>query len=261
MKLSIITINKNNCECLKNTIKSVLGQSFEYFEFIVIDATSDDGSVEIIKKYEKDIDYWTSEPDNGIYQAMNKGIKKAKSEYCLFLNSGDWLFDENVLASVFNLSFDDDIIYGHQLIQKNTEFVEDICLDPQYLTFGNLRKSHLPHQSTFIKRNLFQQIGLYNENNKIVSDWEFMMVALFRYNCSIRRIDVPIAVYDLNGISNSPSLMQLQLQERKKVLAEQFPRIIPDYQRFDAFLDKPYIRYIMKMKNIKKKLDDLFNSF
>ena len=95
MQLSIITINRNNKTGLEKTIYSVVNQNYKDYEYIVIDGDSSDGSLEVIKRNEKYFSYWVSEPDSGVYQAMNKGIDRANGEYCLFLNSGDYLKDDN----------------------------------------------------------------------------------------------------------------------------------------------------------------------
>ncbi|MEP7170167.1 MAG: glycosyltransferase, partial [Bacteroidota bacterium] len=99
---SIITVNLNNAAGLKKTIESVVTQTFNDVEYIIIDGASTDGSKEVIKNYETKISYWVSEKDTGIYNAMNKAIKKAKAEYCLFLNSGDSLTNKKVLNDVSN---------------------------------------------------------------------------------------------------------------------------------------------------------------
>ena len=102
MKLSIITINYNNLAGLQKTIESVVSQTFRDFEWIVIDGGSVDGSRELIERYANSFSYWVSEPDKGIYNAMNKGIVVAKGDYLLFLNSGDWLCDEMALERSFS---------------------------------------------------------------------------------------------------------------------------------------------------------------
>jgi len=101
MRLSIITINKDNALGLERTCQSVMCQDFDDFEWLVIDGASCDGSIDIIKKYEKKITYWISEPDKGVFNAMNKGILQAKGYFCLFLNSGDWLFSLDSLSKAF----------------------------------------------------------------------------------------------------------------------------------------------------------------
>lgn len=99
MKISIITINFNNKDGIEKTISSVVAQTYKDIQYIIIDGDSTDGSVEVIKKYHEDIDYWISEPDKGIYDAMNKGILKATGDYVLFLNSGDYLSIEELLTN------------------------------------------------------------------------------------------------------------------------------------------------------------------
>ena len=134
-KLSIITINYNNAKGLRQTMSSVLEQSFADYEYIVIDGGSSDGSVQIIEEFENqfkssnagsDLNHrlsfqWISESDNGIYNAMNKGIALAKGDYCFFLNSGDYLVSKTVLESVFSENPTEDIIFGNLLVCRNGE--------------------------------------------------------------------------------------------------------------------------------------------
>ena len=112
MKYSIITVNYNNREGLKRTIESVIHQTFRDFEFIVIDGGSTDSSAEVLKAYDEHISYWVSEKDNGIYDAMNKGIRKATGDYLNFMNSGDCFYDDDVLRNVTAYASDADIITG-----------------------------------------------------------------------------------------------------------------------------------------------------
>ena len=102
-KLSIITVNLNKAKGLQKTIESVIFQTFTDYEYIIIDGGSTDGSKQIIEQYADKITYWVSEPDSGIYNGMNKGIKVAKGEYCLFLNSEDYLLSNEILQNVRNL--------------------------------------------------------------------------------------------------------------------------------------------------------------
>ena len=108
-KLSIITVNLNNKAGLQKTIESVFSQTFTDYEYLVIDGGSEDGSKELIKKYENKFVYWVSEKDKGIFNAMNKGILKASGEYLLFLNSGDYFYDSAVLDDVFDKAASTDI--------------------------------------------------------------------------------------------------------------------------------------------------------
>ena len=115
MKLSIITVNLNNAGGLQKTIESVVTQTWLDFELIIVDGDSTDGSVEVIQQFNDSAIpqfHWVSEPDSGVYQAMNKGIRMAQGEYLLFLNSGDFLVDSNVLSQVFKFGFSADILFG-----------------------------------------------------------------------------------------------------------------------------------------------------
>ena len=200
MKLSIITINRNNASGLEKTIKSVINQTYDDFEYIVIDGNSTDKSVEVIKKYTSKIDYWISEPDTGIYNGMNKGIKKAQGDYCLFLNSGDWLIDNSTLTRLFiELSDTEDagIYYTDCKATNHPYFQPPKSLDVTYLVIHNLN-----HQNTLIKRSLFVEHGYYNENLRISSDYEFWIREFWTYKTKFLYIKTNISIYDSYGISS-----------------------------------------------------------
>ena len=122
-KITIITVCYNAISTIEDTIKSVLSQTYENLEYIIIDGGSIDGTIDIIKKYEKQISYWQSEPDKGVYDAMNKGIKLSTGEWINFMNAGDSFYNTEVLQSL-NLYFSDsqtDIIYGDTCIEINNK--------------------------------------------------------------------------------------------------------------------------------------------
>ena len=180
---------------------------------------------------------------------MNKGIKNATGEYCLFLNSGDYLINENVLNECFNSDVNTDLIYGHQLKEENGKIVDHRVIYGDYISFLTLINDSLPHQCTFIKRELFNKIGFYNEENKIISDWEFIVLALFTYNCSIKRIPVKMTVYDTRGISSIEEYKKQQHLDRRNFLCKQYPLIIKDYDDFEHFMSKPYIKFIISIRS------------
>lgn len=247
-QLSIITINLNNANGLEKTIQSITHQILNDFEYILIDGGSKDGSIDVIKKYEDAITHWLSEPDTGIYNAMNKGIKKASGEYCLFLNSGDCFFDNNALAGFAEAGLYRDIIYGNCAFQlhKNVK----IQKFPAELTFYWLFSQYLPHSSTLIRRTLFKRIGLYNEGLKIVSDWEFFLLAIGKYNASTCYVDKVISTVEGGGLSSAFEYRELVENERMKVMQDHFPYIYPDYIRLHNYkqnsLFKRFIRIIRK---------------
>ena len=227
-KLSIITINYNNLEGLKKTVESVINQSWKEFEFIVIDGGSTDGSAAYIESQSKNIDYWVSEADKGIYNAMNKGIAKATGEYLLFLNSGDHLYNNEVIKENLQDFKDHDLIYFNVHILGET--ISEILKHPDKLRFSDFFLNGLNHQSVLIKKELFETVGLYDENLKIVSDWKFFILALFVYNCSYININKTLSTYYIDGISSQ--LKEDHLNERKQVLSEYFGAFTLDYEEW-----------------------------
>lgn len=229
-KLSIITINYNNLEGLKRTVESVVNQTWKEFEYVVIDGGSSDGSAEYIESQNDKIDYWISESDSGVYNAMNKGIDVASGEYLLFLNSGDHLFNDEVLLKCnVNLTFYDLITFNIQIIDDKCSKI--ICY-PDKLRFSYLYFNAVCHQSTFIKKELFAFVGLYDENLKIASDWKFMILALFKYNYSYCKVNETLAAYYLDGISSDKENREILDNERKYVLEKYFEPYLLDYKLF-----------------------------
>ena len=197
MKLSVITINYNNKEGLKKTIESVVSQIYQDFEYIVVDGGSTDGSIDIIREYDKHIDFWISEPDRGIYNAMNKGIKFSHGEFCLFLNSGDCLLSSTSISQVFPLIPRNIDIFSF----KNPNLKHSWCFQENAISFYYVYRYSLWHSNTFIKRELLVRLGGYNESFRIVSDWEFFLKALFLEGCTIAFFSTQIAQNEPDGIS------------------------------------------------------------
>jgi len=231
MKYSVITINYNNREGLKHTIDSVVCQTYTDFEFIIIDGGSTDGSVDILREYEKNITYWVSEKDHGVYHAMNKGVIQARGEHLIFMNSGDCFHSPNVLDSI--KEYEEDIVCG-QVLKGESQ----IPSGPKEstITLVDLMRGSLPHQAMFIKKQLLLSHP-YDEHYKILSDWKFCIETIIFGNCSFRASDIIVANYDTSGIStNSNGLLP---KERNMILQELFPpRVIADYQRFSPVDDE-----------------------
>ena len=249
LKISIITINKNNIKGLKKTINSVLEQTFTNYEYIVIDGNSDDGSKKLIQQYSSKIDYWISEPDKGIYNAMNKGIERANGEYCLFLNSGDFLYNETALEELLKSKPTADIVYTNQ--HRFGEKGERITTFPDELTFYWLYTEYLPHNCTLFKRHLFDEIGLYSEEYKIISDWLFYLIALAKYNCSYRHEEMILSSMEDGGISNANEFHSQIHLEREKAITEHFQLFKRDYLEL---YDRRYNHPFKRVKRIIKKL-------
>lgn len=235
MKLSVITINYNNIEGLQKTIPSVLAQKFKDFEYLVIDGGSTDGSAAYIEENAARMAYWVSEKDSGVYNAMNKGIKQSKGEYLLFLNSGDYILDENSLQILEKYECKEDIIYWNL---KNNITGQSIIY-PDELRFSFFLKATINHQSAIIKRQLFDRFGLYNESFKLVSDWEFFIKTIFLGCVSTKHLNEFIIQYDFrDGLSSRIENSALLTSERNTVLQQHFKGFLNDYEEAEIYQDR-----------------------
>ena len=220
MKLSIITINYNNCKGLERTLHSIQSQACHDFEWIVIDGGSTDGSRDLIEQHHDSMSYWCSEPDNGIYHAMNKGVAKAIGDYCLFLNSGDELCDSHVIERLQSASFSADIVscdmyvdgIGRKNLRKSVESVN------AYWLYDN----SLYHPSTWIRREVLRKCP-YHEEFKTISDWVFFFEALVLQKCSYQHISMAISVFYRDGISNNPLSNDIAYSDKYNYLKNYFP--------------------------------------
>ena len=257
-RLSIITINFNNRDGLQRTIDSVVSQTFHDFEWIVIDGGSTDGSRELIERYADHFAYWVSEPDKGIYNAMNKGIDKAQGGYLLFLNSGDWLVDETALERCLSHKFDADVMYGDCVFHYAGR--ESYNRYPSPLTFESLYRSSLAHCASFIKRETLAK-ERYNEEYKIVSDLEFW-VKLALAGGSFCHLDEFVSVFDTTGISSTNH--ELDKAERRQMLSHYVPEMIAaDYDRLKAMqiqLSDDQVKGVLQYGHKKKLYHKLITS-
>lgn len=248
MKLSIITVNLNNREGLQKTIDSVVAQTFKDFEWIVIDGGSTDGSKELIEQYADRFAYWASEPDKGIFNAMNKGIRVAQGEYLQFLNSGDWLIDEHVLKDFVDESFSTDIVDGDiRLVYKDRE---EIAKAPETVDFGLFYHGSLWHPCAFIKKTIFEEIGLYNEQYRIISDWELFMRALILHDASYQHFNRVIAAFPVDGISANPLFEQETEQGKRNAYLKWVPNsFLEAYEKLDI--------EVRQLRETKREYDNL----
>jgi glycosyltransferase involved in cell wall biosynthesis len=223
--LSIITINLNNVQGLLGTIESVIIQGLIDVEFIIVDGGSTDGSLDIIKQYSHKLTHWISEPDKGIYNAMNKGLLLATGKYCLFLNSGDKLTSDSILKEAESLLSGEDIIYGDGIIEDSEGRFRRFPV-PETLSFDYFYFNSLIHQSSFIKRELFDKYGMYNEANTIVSDWEFFLKTIIVNNVRTKHIPLDISIVEDKGISRIPENREVIINECNTALSRYFPQAV-----------------------------------
>lgn len=231
MKLSIITIAYNNHEGLKRTLQTVANQSYDDFEQIVIDGGSKDGSLDVIKSYEGLIpNYkWVSEPDKGIYDAMNKGIAFAEGEYCLFLNSGDVLYGDNALLVLMQNNPSADIVSCNAIYEKSQFHDERFIISPLEIRASDIILNYLPHQATLIRRSLFSIIHNYDTSFKVVSDWLFFIEALLVYGATYEHVHMFLSQCESEGISNNPENNKIMDEEFHRGLRKVLPLYYKDY--------------------------------
>lgn len=244
--ISIITINYNDKIGLQKTIESVASQTFSNFEYIVIDGNSSDGSKELIGQYNDKITYTISEPDFGIYNAMNKGLRAATGEYVFFLNAGDVFVDNTILmkASEF-VDGTVDYYYGNVIFKHGTN--ETLITYPDKLSFHFFTYNCICHQTSFLRKKLFDDHFYYNEDLKIVSDWEFLVYTIFLKHITYKHIPLTISNYDFGGISSRPESEPRKKAERDIVMQKYFPLFIDDYKVMEE-LNSKRIQYMLHIK-------------
>lgn len=239
MRLSIITINRNNATGLEETIRSVASQSFKDFEYVIVDGASTDGSVEMIKKNESQFAHlrWLSEPDAGIYNAMNKGIRMASGDYIQILNSADALASDVVtekMLAALEEKGKPSILYGNMIkCFPNGRKVVDKCFAGQEITMLGMYTGTLNHDPAYIRRDLFEKYGYYDETLKIVSDWKWYLQAIILGEERPQYVDIDVTLFDMTGISESDGSRAKIKEERKKVLEQLVPApYLRDYERY-----------------------------
>ena len=237
MKLTIITINRNDAAGLERTLRSVASQTFKEFEYIVVDGASTDGSVDVIKKYESQFAQlrWVSEPDAGIYNAMNKGIRMASGDYIQILNSADCLAAPDVterMLAALEKAGNPSILYGNMVkCFPDGWKIVDKCFAGQEITMLGMFTGTLNHDPAYIRRDLFEKYGYYDESLKIVSDWKWYLQAIILGSEKPQYVDIDVTLFDMTGISETNK--DLDMEERKQVLAQLFPKaVLADYERF-----------------------------
>ena len=236
MKLSIITISLNNISGLRLTAESILEQTYDDYEWIVIDGGSHDGTREFLEASNKNITFWCSEKDKGIYNAMNKGIARAKGDYILFLNSGDTLYRNTTLQEALEKCNDYDIVYGDAMFMHKKGARRWVYDD--ILTMKRMYEHSINHQSTFIKASLLKLQG-YDESYHIAADWK-RFVEWLKEGKTFKHIDIIIANYDTTGLSTTNE--DIAHAERDRFFKELYTTEVVDVLKdWLSFQNKPCI--------------------
>lgn len=223
--VSIVTVNLNNNEGLLKTAKSIISQSaFDKIEWIIIDGGSEDGSLDTIAQFSASLDYWVSERDTGVYNAMNKGIKKASGEYVLFMNSGDCIYDDDVIARFIESDLYEkyDYIIGRLASTLNDKIIS--FEDPPFIENAmHIIRGNIPHQATFIRRRRFNN-QMYDERYKVVADKKFFFYDMVFNQASYSPMYVNVARFDTQGISCSGN--PIVKEELQRYVKETLPPLI-----------------------------------
>lgn len=212
-KISIITVSYNAVASIEATILSVINQTYPNVEYIIIDGGSKDGTIDIIKRYEDKISYWISEPDNGIYDAMNKGLKMASGDWCIFMGADDIFYSSSILHEISHLFTDNSKIYYGDVILKssNIRYMGEIS------SVYQLCHQNLCHQSIFYPKCIYKNKE-YNVNHKIFADYVYNLELYHDNPNSFKYINYIITVFESSGISSNQDEYNRFKKERGKII-------------------------------------------
>lgn len=240
-KISVITISYNSAKTIEKTIQSVINQDYDNLEYIVIDGKSQDGTVDIIKKYEDKIAYWVSEPDNGISDAFNKGISAATGEVIGIVNSDDQYLPGALKAIADNYDPTVDVYRGEILIHDDIKNVE-YTYQPS-MKFGRLPiKINVCHLPTFITKNAYKKYGNYSTEFKLAMDLDLLR-RFYQAGARFKKVDTVLGRFNVGGVSTQAGIERAFDERRKVILANGGNKI-------DVFV----YNQILKAIDISKKL-------
>lgn len=254
MKISVVTVCLNAEDSIEETIKSVVSQSYDNIEYLIIDGKSSDRTTSIIDKYRDKINYLVSEKDNGIYEGMNKGILAATGDFLFFLNAADTFCNDSVIekfVSEFSI-FRGDFFYGSVLIldqEKGDSFYKYHNDIDKMFFFDNV----ICQQAIFYKRDVFDSLkcGLFDQNLKIAADYEWLLRAFIKHKLVPTFINMPVAIFKWGGISNDDKMAELLRSEREKIIRDYFTN-------FEIMvICNRWVRYIYRVtlfKNIIRRI-------
>lgn len=252
MKISIIMVCKNAGERIEMTLRSVREQTYDNYELVVIDGQSTDNTLEIVNRYADKVGTLISEPDTGIYNAMNKGLRHAKGDIVFFLNAGDNLVDEDALGYVASRfrEYNPDIVFGDVLFydpRSKRKFIrENNCFKSRYSFFYD----NMCHQIIFYKRTLFDRIGDFDESLPIYADYEFNVRAMVAHKCPALYVNFLIAQFELGGISTATdrAVRKRQKTEINRIMFRYYNPLELAFLYYRRFHMKNVPRLLHKLK-------------
>lgn len=252
MKISIITVSYNSAETIRDTIESIISQDYNNIEYIIIDGNSNDNSTSIINEYKNKVDYFISEDDQGIYDAMNKGILAATGDVIGILNSDDFYPNPYILSNVaksFNKYLCDavygDLVYVHAY---DTYRIKRYWQSGAYTTSKLKNGWMLPHPTFFVKSLVYKQFGLYDVNLSRAADYDMIIRLLYKYNISAKYIPMILVKMRVGGASNASLFDRLKANKedglawtKNQLNRPYFIRIKKPLQKIKQFFLKPKI--------------------
>jgi glycosyltransferase involved in cell wall biosynthesis len=215
MKVSIITINRNNLSGLKATRESIISQTYKDWEWIVVDGGSTEGDRDFLEQHANEMAWWCSEPDSGVYNAQNKGIAHAMGEWMIFMNSGDIFHDKNVLESVFAQEHSADILYG-DWIRVYEDGREEKMSAPERLSLHYIYQKNICHQAIFVKSAILVA-SPYDESYKVLADWaKWIELMLKKY--TFEYLSLTVCDFSVGGISSGTvqAFAELEILRKKE---------------------------------------------
>lgn len=252
MTLSIITINYNDAEGLRKTLASVAAQTYHDIEHVIIDGGSTDGSVDVIKDYVSLVEsrkskinsvLWVSEKDKGVYDGMNKGVKKATGDYVWILNSGDCAAAPDMVERMMRIldNGGSDILLGNKIhVYPGNKKTNDPLPVPRKkdekprpieLSMLTFYRGTIPQDAAFVRRELFEKYGYFDDQLKIVSDWKLYLNMIALGNVKPIYVNIDVVLFDMTGVSNSN--MERRNAEKRAYLEEVLPAsVLKDYDAY-----------------------------
>ena len=216
MILTIITVCLNSEALIENTIRSVTSQDYPHIQYIIIDGGSTDGTRDIVQKYRSKIAFFISEKDNGIYDAMNKGLAHVTGDLVYFLNSGDYLADDGVISEVIRdiEQFPDYGIYTGDVMYYDETGAERLSGDRK--TTPDVMARVINHQSIIARKEVFDTFGGFDTRYRIYADYDWLLRAVLNFDVQIKYTGIPFAYYLKAG--KSDRMWKKYLPERREIL-------------------------------------------
>ena len=237
---TIVTVCKNAVDTIEKTIQSIADQSYPHIEYLIIDGQSSDGTLELITKYDSHISRVVSEKDDGIYDAMNKGVQNMHGDYVLFVNADDYLFNETVISRVANAihrSPSADVFFGDVIIY-HTDTGKASLWNPGKRDTLSMYMGAFPHQATFYQKDAFEKNGMFDTSFQIAGDYDWAVRGFVRNKLVFQKINILVSVFARGGISTLDSFQITNRREKQRVVDTYFSKFDKFRYGFGKFLRK-----------------------